>query len=154
MTKDIGNYIVNSDGTVFSKHYNRLITPHFNPVTGYCQFQLGNKRVLSHRLIALTFIPNPDNLPQVNHKNRIKTDNRVDNLEWCTGSYNTLDAYASGLAKGPQGEINGNSKLNPAMILMIRERAKVKSHTKLAKELGLSQATVSRIVSRHSWKHV
>lgn len=41
-----------------------------------------------HRLVAQTFLPNPNNLPSINHKNEIKTDNRLDNLEWCDASYN------------------------------------------------------------------
>ena len=51
-----------------------------------------------NRLIALTFIPNPDNLPQVNHKDGIKTNNNVENLEWCNASYNMLHCHANGLS--------------------------------------------------------
>ena len=60
---------------------------------GYLRVKLGSRKdsfekIMVHRLVAMAFIPNPDNLPQINHKNEDKSDNRVENLEWCDNSYN------------------------------------------------------------------
>lgn len=91
-----GLYQVSSLGRVKSLNYNKTGKEHLlNPGKvggGYLMFVLskGGKRsnLLLHRLVAEAFIPNPDNLPCVNHKNEDKSDNRVENLEWCTHKYN------------------------------------------------------------------
>lgn len=69
----------------------RIIKPHRS--RGYLRVNLSHgKRVISkysvHRLVATAFLQNPQNLPEVNHKNEIKNDNRVENLEWCSSKYN------------------------------------------------------------------
>jgi len=86
--------------------------------TGYYRISLCknhiHKKTSVHRLIALHFIPNPENKPEVNHINGIKTDNRIENLQWNTYSENIKHAYDNNLRqsawKGKTGSLNNFSK--------------------------------------------
>lgn len=86
-------YSVSNLGRIKSSYANkeRILKP-FKDVRGYLKVDLrspGKRKTMSvHRLVALAFIPNPNNLPEVNHKDECKENNCVDNLEWCDTPYN------------------------------------------------------------------
>jgi hypothetical protein len=81
------NYLIYEDGRVYSKYCNKFMKPWINH-ENYYNIELtnekGKKTFKHHRLIAIHFIPNPENKPQVDHKNRITKDNRIENLRWAT----------------------------------------------------------------------
>lgn len=85
-----------------------------------------------HRIVALTFIPNPKSKSQVNHINGVKTDNSVVNLEWSTSSENQLHAYANGFSKAKQGKDVNCAKLDDTQIITIKS---LKGHL-LAKDIA------------------
>ena len=78
---------------------------------GYCVVTLRHKNKIKyktvHRLVAETFIPNPNNYPVVNHKDGNKSNNKLENLEWCTYSYNSKHAIKNGLNKLPPNTRKG-----------------------------------------------
>lgn len=80
------NYEINETGLIRMKDTGQYKSPRLRK--GYLQVRIGDKDLFIHRLVAEAFIPNPDSLPCVNHKDENKTNNCVDNLEWCTSAYN------------------------------------------------------------------
>lgn len=104
-------YTLDEQGNVYSKYVKGGCGSHSNtlrkltPVldkTGYLIVSLIDRegakiKVSIHRLVAIAYLPNPDNKKHVNHKDGCKTNNHLDNLEWCTPLENTLHAIATGL---------------------------------------------------------
>jgi len=122
---------------------------------GYISVYVIDRHIPVHRLVAKAFVPNPENKPFVNHINGIKDDNRVENLEWCTASENTLHGYALGLMPSRSGESNGTSKLKESDIIKIRELAsKGVSQYKIADQYKIDRSNVGSIVNRKTWKHI
>ena len=80
-------YEVNNEGQVRNVKTGRLLKP-FLSHNGYLKVSLGGKNRMIHRLVALAFLPNPNNYPFINHKDEDKENNSVENLEWCTAKYN------------------------------------------------------------------
>lgn len=86
-------YTVNNGRLLRERKYKEKILTGYIDAHGYAYIKLAKrdgrqKTAKIHRLVAKAFIPNPDNLPQINHKDENKRNNRVDNLEWCTARYN------------------------------------------------------------------
>lgn len=98
-----GKYQVSDRGNVKSLNYRRsgvenLLTP-WDAGRGYLQVIFTRKKYAIHRLVAETFIPNPDNKSDVNHIDGNKKNNNVENLEWCTRQENIIHSWKLGLSK-------------------------------------------------------
>lgn len=102
MEKEYHGYSVDSRGFIWNKKHTAPLSQTSKNKDGYIKHVLVDNgeryHITAHRVIATMFIPNPDNLPVVNHLNGIKDDNRVENLEWTTVSGNTQHAFDNGLA--------------------------------------------------------
>lgn len=122
-------------------------------VVTICAGNGARKMHLVHRLIAKTFIANPDNKPQINHKDGNPLNNSVDNLEWATRSQNQIHRYD--VLKRGGGENHGLSKLKKENIYIIRllHLHKV-PYKEIAKIFGVAGGTVSSIFSGRSWRGV
>lgn len=105
-----------------------------------------------HRLVAKVFIPNPDNKPEINHLDGDRSNNRIDNLEWCTRSENEKHAYKIGL-KTMVGGKNFHAKLTEEQVREIRNQS-TSSYIGLAVKYGVTPSCISSIMRRKTWKHV
>jgi hypothetical protein len=130
-----------------------------NTPQGYLNIILSiNKRpktFLVHRLVAIAFLPNPKNKRCVNHKNGIKSDNRLINLEWVTHSENNIHAFNIGL-RVQRGEKHHRAKITELDVLKIRElySTGAANSNEIAMLYNIGSRMALYIINRHSWKHI
>lgn len=114
-------YLINKNGDILSlplpnRNYYHKLSTKVNYRSGYVEVTLcvcnDLKTKLLHRLLAIQYIDNPNNYPVVNHKNGIKTDNRLDNLEWCTRKQNTKHAFDNNISNFREDVLNNLNKIN------------------------------------------
>ena len=151
LIKGYENYSVSTEGVVVNEKSNKILNLHISN-RGYERVTLSKnnktKKFSIHRLVADTFIPNTENKPQVNHINEIKTDNRVENLEWVTQSENTLHSIKN------RKEYNKNDTTIKGCKKIVNSKTGevVIGIDVLAEKLNLQYNTVKRRLLRdHDW---
>lgn len=103
-----------------------------------------------HRLVAIAFLPNPYNYKQINHINGDKTDNRVENLEWCSQEQNMLHAYKTGLEKPSEKQkkaIREINKLKSKPVIQLKNKEEIATYCSISEAsrvTGVSIACISR----------
>ncbi len=160
-----GRYSVTSLGRVFSHVYrHKDMTAELSQARhpeGYMRVKLSamNKHSPTpvHRLVAMAFHPNPRNLPQVNHIDGNKGNNRADNLEWVDNAGNQQHAFRTGLQRRERGERHHGAKLTEAQVVDIKAALRhpyIGQQTDLAKVYGVTNFCIHDIARGRSWGHV
>jgi DNA-binding transcriptional regulator YiaG len=142
------DYQITYDGRIINKKWGREVKPQKNG-KGYLRVGIAGKLRFVHRLVAEKFVPNPDNLPQVNHKDGNKLNNCAENLEWVSNQDNRDHAVKNDLVV--HGERCPWAKLTLADVRFIREHPEM-TITDLANKFCVSRKTVRSVRHGKSWK--
>lgn len=152
-------YLISDTGQIYSEISNRYLKPFKNP-SGYYLVDLSIGGVSYtrqvHRLVALTFIENPNKLETVNHKNGDKSDNNVQNLEWMTQLDNVRHAWATGLVKPRYGIDNPSNVYTEEQIHNVCKMLEVgiSNNKEIAEKCGVNVTLIRDIKFRGKWKHI
>lgn len=154
--KSVDHFLHGRTGS--GKQTGRVLKQHKSS-KGYLQVSLSLNKVKfhtgAHRLVALSFIPNPLNLPQVNHIDGIKTNNFVDNLEWVTNKENQIHAVKNGLINPNYCDKHHMSKLSNNDVIKARELHKSGiTNIELSKIYKVSATAMSNILRNKTYINI
>ena len=156
--KDFENYSVSNFGNIKNIKTGNILKQNVHS-NGYYVLNIkpngrnGTSKTLKvHREVAIAFIENLNNLPQVNHIDGNKLNNVVTNLEWCTASENMKHAYSIGL-KDSRGERSSSSKLTNEMVKEILDNPQIRN-IEFAKKFNIDRSAISKIRSKKNWSHI
>jgi hypothetical protein len=127
--------------------------------SGYLQVVLSanniSKKLLVHRVVGEAFIPNPSQLPEINHLDSNKLNNTASNLEWCTRQQNFDHARLAGKVRFAKGEETGFAKLTDDKVRQIRLLlAQGKTNLEISRLYGVSAPIISYVKTGKTWRHV
>lgn len=145
------NYYVSNYGEVKSVKTDKVLKPMVT-IKGYHRVDLGYKTYSIHRLVAIEFISNDFNKPQVNHIDCNKANNRADNLEWCTNGENQQHALNNNLKTIYKGVEVSNHKIDDCIALSIYNSNEPQRI--IAKKYNVSQRLVLNIKKKRAWVHI
>lgn len=140
------DYMVSSYGRFYSKLVGRCLSIKSLDQDGYVKVAPHGHTKLLNRIVAESFIPNPQNKSTVNHIDGNKTNNHVDNLEWSTRSEQMIHAYKHGLKKPMRGSNNVNAKLTNEQVKAIRSEYVRGSRTNGTVALGHKYGVSNRVI--------
>lgn len=149
-------YKVSDKGRIFSTISNKFLKYSTTPAGYHVATLWENGECITthvHKIVAQTFLANPEGKETINHIDAVKTNNNLDNLEWATRQENHKHAVSLGLLR--RGNEVFGAKLNESDVVEIRKAVKegVKHH-ELARKYGVSRSNIGAIVNRKSWAHI
>lgn len=151
LTKKVGNHLRKNEEWELSI---RKDSDGYSIITMFKDQKRADRKV--HRLVAIAFLINPENKPQVNHKDGNKDNNCVSNLEWNTAKENVIHSYSNNLKFGKKGQSHPRAVFKNSDILLIRKMRDEDglTHDKIANFFNVNRVTITHVLNGQSYTNV